>query len=45
MVEIEGTASEALDKGLVDLIALCDVVADTFIEEGVRFDNENGNGN
>ena len=36
---MEGTASEALDKGLVDLMALCDVVADKFVKEADDFND------
>jgi DNA-directed RNA polymerase I and III subunit RPAC2 len=31
------TASEALEKGLMDLMNLCDVVANKFVEENILF--------
>jgi DNA-directed RNA polymerase I and III subunit RPAC2 len=37
------TAFEALEKGLDDLMDLCDVVADKFAEERVSFASRNSN--
>jgi DNA-directed RNA polymerase I and III subunit RPAC2 len=39
---LEGTtASEALEKGFKDLMDLCDVVADKFVEAQIEFAEEN----